>query len=429
MEYAEDKRVSAAFLQATFKKNERVFMDPPPEFGEDPEWVWELLKSCYGLKVAGLAWNLEVDNFMKTLNINGTTFKPTVSDPCVYTHRDKRGKLDMVVDVHVDDFMYGGKPAVQQKFQKALGAKWKITSTGQVRRHLGVNYTWSKDGKSVDMDQHDTIDDLLIHFNMTECRAVKVPCEKRLSKPKNPITPEEEEFMRDKRYNKGVGSLLWIARQTRPDLEWVTNHLSQFLSDPRPEHWALFIHVLRYLSGTRYFVFRYFRSPRKILMRTDSDWAPKEEEKRRSTSAYVSLWGNCALSWKSKKQDSTAESSAEAELIALALGAKEAIWMRRFLGELDIDGQEESMEIQNKEDCLEIQVDNNACNQIANNRMQSERTKHLDVKYFAVRGHIDDGRLSVTRVDTADNTSDIFTKPLLQEKFRRFRAELGVVPN
>lgn len=240
--------------------------------------------------------------------------------------------------------------------------------------------------------------------------------------------------MRDKKYNKGVGSLLWIARQTRPDLEWVTNHLSQFLSDPRPEHWNLFVRVLRYLSLTTHFVFRYSRNSRKIMMQTDSDWAPKEAEKRRSTSGYVSLWGNAALSWKSKGQTSTAESSAEAELVALSLGAKEALWMRRFLKELDMDGQEESpMEIQNKggevPDCLEIQVDNNACKQIANNREMSERTKHLDVKYFAVREHIDDGQLSVTRVDTADNTSDIFTKPLSEEKFRKFRADLGVVPS
>ena len=154
-------------------------------------------------------------------------------------------------------------------------------------------------------------------------------------------------------------------------------------------------------------------------MFTDSDWAPKEFAFRLSTSGRAVLVAGGAVSWKTQKQSSVAESSAEAELISLAGGAKESLWIKRFLCELDLFPPD---------DPLEILVDNNACIQIANNRMLSERTKHLDIKYFAVRDHINKGLLAVNRVDTKDNTADMFTKPLPKNKFYQFRQDLGVCP-
>lgn len=154
-------------------------------------------------------------------------------------------------------------------------------------------------------------------------------------------------------------------------------------------------------------------------MFTDSDWGPKESVSRKSTSGRVALLAGGAVSWKTQKQGPVAESSAEAELISLAGGAKESLWLKRFLGELDLIPPDEP---------LQILVDNNACMQIANNRMLSERTKHLDIKYFAVRDHINKGLLAVNRVDTKDNTADMFTKPLSKNKFYQFRQDLGVCP-
>jgi hypothetical protein len=376
----------------------------------------------YGLKVAGRVWSDVANKFMTALEVNGTKFKATISDPCVYTHRDKKGKLDCVVDLHVDDFRHCGKPKIVAFVKAALAKKWKVTSNNLVKRHLGVNYNWSADGKSVELDVKDKIKDVLSDYGMDDCRTVEVPCEARLTKPVKAITHREVQFMRGKRYQAGIGSLLWISRQARPDISWVTTHLSQFCSDPRPEHWNLFVRVLRYLNGTQDWVLRYTKSNTKGIMLTDSDWAPKESEKRKSTSGRVFLVAGGAVGWSSKKQDSVAQSSAEAELIALAGGAQEAMWLKRFLKELDMDDKK-------SDGCIEIQVDNNACKQIANNRMLSDRTKHIDIKYFAVRDYITNGDLKVTRVDTKDNTSDIFTKPLLKIKFAQFRKDMGVGPS
>jgi hypothetical protein len=171
---------------------------------------------------------------------------------------------------------------------------------------------------------------------------------------------------------------------------------------------------------TKHYVLRFTKSNGKVLVLTDSDWAAKETDERRSVSGRVVLTAGGAVSWKSSVQKNViAQSSAEAELVSLASGAQEAMWTKRFLEELDLsDGHP-----------LEIKVDNDACKQIANNRMTSERTKGLDIRYFAVRDYIKKKHLAVSRVDTASNTSDIFTKPLLAIKFKQFRADLGVGPS
>jgi hypothetical protein len=424
--------MTGAYLVGLFKEHERVYIDPPEEWNEDPDYVWLMLRSMYGLPAAGRVWSETANAFMTSLEYDGLKFKPTASDPCVYTLRNKSGKLICVVDLHVDDFRHAGVPEAVAFVKAALKREWKCTSNDQMHRHLGVNYKWSADGESVEMSQHDKINDLLADFNMTDCKPMAVPIEKRLSKATKPITPEEAHFMRDKDYRAGVGALLWLCRITRPDLSWATVHLSQFVADPRPEHWRSLVTTLRYLKTTKHFVLRYsrtngrgvmtasgFREPDRTRMETDSDWAPKEAEKRRSTSGYAFLMGGGAVSWRSKKQSCTAQSSCEAELISLASGGQEAVWMQRFLEELDL---------QSKGVPLEIAVDNTACEQIANNRVMSERTKHLDVKYFAVRDYIEKGKISVGRVSTSDNVSDIFTKPLTKLKFRQFRAGLGVGP-
>jgi hypothetical protein len=73
-----------------------------------------------------------------------------------------------------------------------------------------------------------------------------------------------------------------------------------------------------------------------------------------------------------------------------------------------------------------IHEDNEAAIAISNKSQRTERTKHIDVQFFAVCDDIANKRLRVSPVASEDNVADIFTKPLAAEKFRKFRAELGV---
>ena len=68
---------------------------------------------------------------------------------------------------------------------------------------------------------------------------------------------------------------------------------------------------------------------------TDSSFQSDIDDSK-STSGFVFMLNGAAVSWKSSKQDNTADSSTEAEYIAASDAAREAVWIRNFVQELDV---------------------------------------------------------------------------------------------
>ena len=140
---------------------------------------------------------------------------------------------------------------------------------------------------------------------------------------------------------------------------------------------------------------------------SDADWAT-----RHSTSGYVYMYCRAAISWASRKQKSVSLSSCEAEIVAASEASKEAAYLTDFLNELG----------QGSPRPLSLHVDNQAARNLAYNPEHHERTKHIDRRHFYVRELVEDGRIVVPFVRSADNIADFFTKPLPSSKtFFRFR--------
>ncbi|KAL6321960.1 hypothetical protein AAG906_035874 [Vitis piasezkii] len=113
-------------------------------------------------------------------------------------------------------------------------------------------------------------------------------------------------------YRRLVGRLIYLA-VTRPDLAYSVHILSQFMQEPRIEHWEAALRVVRYLKGT---------PGQGILLRADSDlslqgWCDSDwaacPVTRRSLSGWLVFLGQSPISWKTKKQHTVSRSSAEAE--------------------------------------------------------------------------------------------------------------------
>ena len=128
-----------------------------------------------------------------------------------------------------------------------------------------------------------------------------------------------------------------------------------------------------------------------------------------------------ALCWKSKKQQIVARSSAEAELVALDLATREALWLRKLQRGLDIGPKGPT----------KIHEDNEAAiateGLIQQKHSRTQRTKHIDVQYFAVSDDVAKGRIEIAPVASADNVADHFTKALDRVKFEQFREMMGIV--
>ena len=120
--------------------------------------------------------------------------------------------------------------------------------------------------------------------------------------------------------------------------------------------------------------------------------------------------------WKSKLQSIIAQSTTEAEYIAINIASKEAVYIKSLLEELGFYKQKK----------LPLYTDNNGALLLAKNPIFHERTKHIAVKYHYVRDLIDKGILDLIYTPTKEQKADGFTKALDKVKFKEFIRMLGM---
>ena len=121
---------------------------------------------------------------------------------------------------------------------------------------------------------------------------------------------------------------------TRPDIYFAVNTLSQFMSEPRKYHFTAANHILRYVKGTlQYGVSFSYSNDLKLHGFSDSDWAGCIVD-RKSTSGFCFSLGSGMIAWCSRKQKCVAQSTAETEYVATCSAAREAIWLRKLISGL-----------------------------------------------------------------------------------------------
>lgn len=159
---------------------------------------------------------------------------------------------------------------------------------------------------------------------MNEAYAVSVPAEPGISLSKTVSACDSNENIP---YREAVSSLLFAARVCRPEIDYAVNYASQFLNCLSQEHWKAVKIIIRYLIGTRDFGIVFGNSwTQQICGYTDTDYAGCLDS-RVSRSGFVFLLNGGPICWSSQKQTSVSQSTAESEYVALAHGAKVAIWL------------------------------------------------------------------------------------------------------
>ena len=209
-----------------------------------------------------------------------------------------------------------------------------------------------------------------------------------------------------KEYQSLVGSLLYAATNSRPDIGYSVSMLGRALSCPNDDLLERARRVLRYLRAHRTIGLRYSASSSTLYGMSDANWAV-----RHSTSGSVFMFGEAAISWSSKKQPSVALSSCEAEIMAASEACKEAIYLRNFMAELD-EGDSAP---------LHLSVDNKAAIDLAYNPEHHQKTKHIERRHFFIREVVESGKVVVPFVCSADNLADFFTKGLDSTTFFSMR--------
>ena len=156
----------------------------------------------------------------------------------------------------------------------------------------------------------------------------------------------------------------------------------------------------------------------EIVGYSDSDYVGCLDSKR-STSGYIYLLAEGAVSWKSIKQTLTASSTMEAEFIACHEASNQGIWLRNFITGLRIvDGIERP---------LKIYCDNGAAVLYSNNNRSSSKSKHIDIKLLVVKERVQSRLVSIEHIGTNSMLADLLTKDLTPKVFHEHTAHIGVV--
>lgn len=356
----------------------------------------KLNKSLYGLKQAPRLWNQTIDSYLQTLG-----FEPSPYDVAFYLRFDTKGELNGMISLYVDDLTICTKnPRDMDQIKQALHQRFKMEDMGELSYLLGIEITRDRKTRTLSLSQTKYVDDIINRFKLNNTPGISTPLDTSI----NLFDNELEEEADTSTYQSMVGSLMYLMMGTRPDLAYPVSKLSQFLAKPRRSHLEAAIRTLRYVKSTRNHKLTYGRpSNLELVGYSDADYA-KDIQTRRSTSGYVFLLNSAAISWKSQRQRTTALSTAEAEYMALAEAVKEAVWLRNFVHSILKRGEKPPTPIT-------IREDNKAAIDIANNPVDHQRTKHIDIRYHFTREKVKSGDIVLEHCTSERMLADFLTKP------------------
>ncbi|XP_018373892.1 PREDICTED: LOW QUALITY PROTEIN: putative nuclease HARBI1 [Trachymyrmex cornetzi] len=212
-------------------------------------------------------------------------------------------------------------------------------------------------------------------------------------------------------YREAVGSLIFAAIVTRPDIAFSVGVVSRFLDKYGYPHWNAVKRIMRYLKKTMDCGILYERSQGSETVQgfSDSDFA-SDVDTRKSTTGYVFMLSNGPVTWNSQRQ-LTVSLSTEAEYIAASSATKETVWIRQLLREVQ--------EAVNKP--TSIFVDNQSEIRLIRNPEFHKRTKHVNVQYHYIREKFINGDIDALYVPSEQQLADTLTKPIACSQFEKLR--------
>nr|GFC31285.1 hypothetical protein [Tanacetum cinerariifolium] len=283
--------------------------------------------------------------------------------------------------LYVDDILIMGNNIPRLKEVKDyLGKCFSMKDLGEAAYILGINIYRDRSRRLIRLSQSAYIDKILKKYNMHNSKKGYLPMKVKhdLTNELCASTPEEVAYMKKVPYALAVGSIMYAVRCTRPDVAFAQNLVSRYQQNPGKLHWVAVKHILKYLRNTRDMFLVYGGKPDTEL--------------------------DVTIDWKSKKHTTIAMHSAQAEYVAASEAAIEAVWIRKFVGDLGV------MPSINKP--INIYCGNSTAIIFANEPGIMKGARRFLWRYHYVREQVETGEIKLIKVHTDDNLADSFTKAL-----------------
>lgn len=383
--------IKTAFLNGELK--EYIVIEPPEGCNYDPTKVWRLRKSLYGLKQSSRCWNRKFDEVMKTIGLIKSK-----NDSCVYYSEATL----LILTIYVDDgLIFSQNESDARELLTLLELMFEMRRI-KVSKYLGLNI--KIDDSSITINQSEYINDILERFNMSSSKPVENP---------SPMVYDlrEDTVPENAPIREAIGSLMYLANTSRPDLSFAVNYVARNVNKPTLTLWKNIKRILRYLQGTKDLSIVYRADNQNLISFCDSDFAG-DNDTRRSTTGYLVIFSGGPIIWKTQRQKHVTLSSTEAEYVALCSAAKEMSWLRRLAIELSIMKPDQP---------IVLRSDNTSALKIAQSEKVTQRTRHLGAQEAYPRELIEKGELKIEYVRGTDQLADWLTKPLPSSKFLKNR--------
>ena len=401
--------VTTAFLNGDL--DYEIYMEQPKGFVDEryPTYVCKLKRSLYGLKQAARCWNHTLTQYLISEG-----YTKSNADECVYIKINERSFV--ILSLYVDDVIpISNDTEMLRNEKRKLMAKFKMVDNGDIHFVLGMQIKRDRQHRVLTISHPNYLSNVLKRFKMENCRPVSTPLE--VGKKFHRTTDVDQVFHDIPLYQQAIGCLTYAATTTRPDIAAAISALSQYMSKPSVEHWIGVKRVLRYIQGTTNYGLRFSTDDSNVLVGySDSDWAG-DIDTRRSTSGYTFFIGKSLISWSSRKQETVAKSSTEAEYVALSGATQETIWLRRLLNDVRFDTSHPTI----------INEDNQGAIELSKNPKHHNRVKHIDIAYHFARERVASKEIEIVYCPTDSMIADVMTKGLSRDKFEKFCTLMGVV--
>jgi hypothetical protein len=327
------------------------------------------------------------------------------------------GGITIFIILYVNDItMLGNLGQEIDQIKLFLSSRYNMMDLGEIESYLGVCITRDRSIKRLEIDQSRYISEILNWFGMADANLVCTPLpagtDVHLVKHEGQATESEI-----KDYQRLIGSLLYVQIGTCPNISFAVSCLAQYTANPSSQHLRLAKYVLSYLKGTVNYRLCYDGVCGDGLHGyLDSSFRDQANDCH-STSGYVFLLADAAISWCSHKQKTVAQSTTQAKYMALMDVANQAAWYHSFLIELGYDIS----------DPIPLHSDNKGAVDLALNPVTGRRSKHIPIKHHAIHEYVEDGFIELVRTPTADMLADGFTKLHAYTWLEDFIAGLGLI--
>ena len=327
-----------------------------------------------------MLWHEEADNALIEIGLHRSQL-----DPCVYFANDEHGLT--ICGLYVDDLLvFSQSKPLMAKLDNELTQKYSVKNLGPVSKFLGMSVHKCKNGYF--LEQSSLVDSLLDKFGLADAKPQYTP----LALDHQYYEDGPVATMTQSEIREAIGSLLWIAGCTRPDIAYAVNLSARYLVSANDNHVRGIKRIMRYLNGTK---------TRGLLINpangslgvdpqifADADWAGDKTNRR------LDKWKPTSCEWVSH---SLAVETATCRCpiyhgggIYICLNWYTRVHLARpLLAEI---GVRENSPVQ-------LWCDNqSARSKRMENDMNKSRAKHIDIRYHFIRDAVRDGRV---KVDTA----------------------------